>query len=139
MLGNRNKKNQYLIHSSYFYCLGCPAGAYLKFSEIKARTCISLKSSSRSFREKYTASNEAPKFTQAGASVVVTEGNLIPVAGGVLVSDQDGNSIGAVGVSGAAADEDEYLAWVGVQRTTELKNICITTPLNHSCTTLASL
>jgi len=117
---------------------GCPAGAYMKFSEIKARTCISLQSSSRSFREKYTGEGLAPKFTQANASVVVTDGNLIPVAGGVLVSDEKGQILGAVGVSGAAADEDEYIAMTGVKRTEGLEG-CSTAPVDHCCNTLSSL
>lgn len=64
---------------------GCPDGAYTKFSFAKARTCIHLQTSSRVFREKYTGSGEAPKVTQAGAMVSVMEGELIPVAGGVLI------------------------------------------------------
>ena len=111
----------------------------MKFSEIKARTCISLQSSSRTFRNKYTSDHEqAGKFTQASASVVVTGGNLIPVAGGVLVLDEQGEVLGAVGVSGAAADEDEYLSLMGVKRTLGLEG-CITSPMEHSCTTLSHL
>lgn len=64
---------------------GCPDGAYNKFSHAKARTCIHLQTSSRTFREKYTASGEPPKFTQAASMVSIMEGELVPVAGGVLV------------------------------------------------------
>ena len=64
---------------------GCPDGAYNKFSYAKARTCIHLQTSSRTFREKYTSGGEPPKFTQAASMVSVMEGELIPVAGGVLV------------------------------------------------------
>ena len=67
---------------------GCPDGAYIKFSYAKARTCIHLQTSSRSFREKYTGSGEAPKVTQAGAMVSVMQGELIPVAGGVLIQSE---------------------------------------------------
>merc|ERR1740124_1444957 len=113
----------------------CPAGAYLKFSEIKARTCVSLQNSSRSFREKYTSSDTPAKFTQASAMVAVSGGELLPVAGGVLVYDGEGNVLGAVGVSGAAADEDEYLAIMGVKMTLEE---CRTNPEEHTCKTLKS-
>lgn len=67
---------------------GCPDGAYRQFSYAKARTCIHLNTSSRTFREKYTGSGEAPKFTQAAAMVSVMEGELIPVAGGVLIQSE---------------------------------------------------
>lgn len=148
---------------------GCPDGAYVKFSYAKARTCIHLQTSSRVFREKYTGSGEAPKFTQAASMVSVMDGELVPVAGGVLIQSEgeiptsfsfsdafgvamlftlwfvlpcahhilylnhtlDGSAVGAIGVSGAAADEDEYLAWKGVQAVK-----LSTVPENHCCKTL---
>ncbi len=64
---------------------GCPDGAYVKFSYAKARTCIHLQTSSRTFREKYTGGGEAPKFTQAAAMVTLMKDELVPVAGGVLI------------------------------------------------------
>ena len=64
---------------------GCPDGAYMKFSYAKARTCIHLQSSSRTFREKYTGEGEAPKYTQASAMVTLMKDELIPVAGGVPI------------------------------------------------------
>lgn len=54
----------------------------------------------------------------------------------------DGSAVGSVGVSGAAADEDEYLAWAGVQALKEeqwpLKEEggLSTVPENHCCKTL---
>jgi uncharacterized protein GlcG (DUF336 family) len=42
--------------------------------------------------------------------VNITEGKMAPFPGGVLMKDQEGNVIGAVGVSGASGDEDEYCA-----------------------------
>lgn len=47
----------------------------------------------------------------------------------------DGSTVGAVGVSGAAADEDEYLAWAGVQVLREEGGL-LTVPENHCCSTL---
>ena len=44
----------------------------------------------------------------------VTEGGLIPVAGGVLIRDAAGVIIGAVGVSGDTADNDEAVALAGI-------------------------
>jgi uncharacterized protein GlcG (DUF336 family) len=78
---------------------GCPDGAYRKFSFSKARTCIHLETSSRTFRTKYTGGNnngevaEPPKFTQAASMVTVMEGELIPVAGGVLIQNYVGTFV----------------------------------------------
>jgi len=116
----------------------CPDGAYRKFSFAKARTCIHLQSSSRSMRQKYTGGTaDSAKFTQAASMVSVMEGELIPVAGGVLIQDADGNTVGSVGVSGAAADEDEYCALAGVQALEQEHGETFqTVPPEHSCTTL---
>mmetsp|Transcript_4881 Transcript_4881/g.10767 ORF Transcript_4881/g.10767 Transcript_4881/m.10767 type:complete len:175 (-) Transcript_4881:167-691(-) len=115
---------------------GCPDGAYVKISYAKARTCIHLRTSSRTFREKYTGSGEAAKFTQAASMVSIMEGELVPVAGGVLVRSADGCAVGAIGVSGAAADEDEYLAWKGVGAMTSKGFRLSTVPEDHCCKTL---
>ncbi|MAJ35433.1 MAG: glcg protein [Candidatus Puniceispirillum sp. TMED52] len=42
------------------------------------------------------------------------KGNIIPVPGGVLVKDSDGNTIGAVGISGDTSDNDESAAIAGI-------------------------
>jgi uncharacterized protein GlcG (DUF336 family) len=42
-------------------------------------------------------------------------GRLIPVPGGVLVRDEAGELIGAVGVSGDASDNDERAAVAGIE------------------------
>jgi uncharacterized protein GlcG (DUF336 family) len=41
-------------------------------------------------------------------------GALIPVPGGVIVTDDDGNRLGAVGVSGDVSDNDEEAALAGI-------------------------
>ena len=48
------------------------------------------------------------------ALVALAEGNLVPVPGGVLVRDQSGDIIGAVGVSGHLPDADEACAVAGI-------------------------
>ena len=54
-----------------------------------------------------------------------------------LVLFADGSIVGAIGVSGAAAAEDEYLAWKGVQAVQDqVGGVLTTVPKNHSCTTL---
>ncbi len=72
--------------------------------------------------------------------VTAMNGELIPVAGGILVrSALDGTVVGAVGVSGAAADEDEYLAIEGVRvacNSDEASVLITTDPPSHVCSTL---
>lgn len=41
-------------------------------------------------------------------------GALVPVAGGVIVQDGDGNTVGAVGISGDTSDNDEEAAIAGI-------------------------
>ena len=44
----------------------------------------------------------------------LAQGRLIPVPGGVLIEDEDGRVIGAVGVSGDTSDNDETAALAGI-------------------------
>ncbi|HEY3920202.1 MAG TPA: heme-binding protein [Stellaceae bacterium] len=50
----------------------------------------------------------APIFIQS--LTVATQGRLVPTPGGVLIKNEDGEIIGAVGSSGDDADEDEAIA-----------------------------
>jgi len=49
------------------------------------------------------------------AAAVSVRGPFIPVTGGVLVRDQEGNVLGAVGLSGDKADADEACAIAGIE------------------------
>jgi uncharacterized protein GlcG (DUF336 family) len=42
-------------------------------------------------------------------------GLLVPVPGGVLIKDSQGNILGAVGVSGDTSDNDEIAAAAGIE------------------------
>jgi len=53
-----------------------------------------------------------PFFIQAANSLC--DGALVPVAGGVLVRDDKGQLIGAVGVTGDTSDNDEIAAVEGI-------------------------
>ena len=55
---------------------------------------------------------ERPHFIAGVADSI--GGPLVPVAGGVLVCDNDGTVIGAVGVSGDTSDNDEAAAIAGI-------------------------
>ena len=54
----------------------------------------------------------APQFF--AALPVIMQGGLAPAPGGVLVRDQGGRLIGAVGVSGDMSDNDEAAALAGI-------------------------
>jgi uncharacterized protein GlcG (DUF336 family) len=70
----------------------------------KAWGAVGMGESSRSLSERL---KERPAFL--GALSTMSEGKVVPVAGGVLIVS--GNEIiGAVGVSGGTADEDEICA-----------------------------
>jgi uncharacterized protein GlcG (DUF336 family) len=49
-----------------------------------------------------------------GALAAVSQGRLVPVAGGVLLRDEERNVLGAVGISGDTSDRDEQCALAGV-------------------------
>lgn len=59
------------------------------------------------------AALERPHFIQALSGI--TGGKMVPVAGGVLIKDQAGRTIGAVGISGDTSDNDEICAVAGIQ------------------------
>ena len=93
---------------------GCASKCIPDFSYAKAFTCVGTKNSSRMFRDKYTADNNPGKYCQMTSMVNITGGKMAPFPGGVLMKGKDGMTLGAVGVSGAAGDEDEYCALRGI-------------------------
>ena len=50
-----------------------------------------------------------------GALEVVAEGKVMPVPGGVLILNGQGETIGAVGISGDTSDKDEACAIAGIE------------------------
>lgn len=54
-----------------------------------------------------------PMFVQS--LIALADGELVPVPGGVLIRDTNGDIAGAVGVSGHQPDEDEACAVAGVE------------------------
>lgn len=54
-----------------------------------------------------------PAFLASVAAA--SEGKFVPVPGGVLILNEHDQVIGAVGVSGASSDEDEYVAMTGIE------------------------
>ena len=49
------------------------------------------------------------------ATTAALGGRLIPVPGGVLVRDQDGTLVGAVGITGDSSDNDETAATTAIE------------------------
>jgi uncharacterized protein GlcG (DUF336 family) len=60
-----------------------------------------------------TRSIEQPAFMAAATHAV--GGGLVPVPGGVLIRDEKGDLLGAVGVSGDTSDNDEIAAVAGIE------------------------
>lgn len=81
-----------------------------KVAHGKAYGAISLGIGSRALFERAKAE---PFFIQAVNSLC--DGALVPVAGGVLVRNSDGELIGSVGVTGDTSDNDELCAVAGIE------------------------
>jgi uncharacterized protein GlcG (DUF336 family) len=77
----------------------------------KAWGALGMGISSRTIRDRL---KERPAFQSALAAA--SDGRFIPVPGGVLVLNEKGEAIGAVGISGDASEKDEYGAVTAVQR-----------------------
>jgi uncharacterized protein GlcG (DUF336 family) len=64
-------------------------------------------------RELAERAAQAPSFLAAIATA--TQGRIIPSPGGVLISHQDGQVVGAVGISGDTGPNDETCAVAGIE------------------------
>ena len=64
-------------------------------------------------RTLFDRSAKQPIFMTALASIA--QGRLVPVPGGVLIKDADGEILGAVGISGDTSDKDEVCAVAGIE------------------------
>jgi uncharacterized protein GlcG (DUF336 family) len=76
----------------------------------KAWAALGMGMPTRQIRDRLA---QRPAFQ--GALAAASDGRFIPVPGGVLVLDANGEAIGAVGVSGDASDKDEYCAIMAVR------------------------
>jgi uncharacterized protein GlcG (DUF336 family) len=75
----------------------------------KAWGALGMGFSSRDLGER---AQKVPAFF--GALAAVSQGRLVPAAGGVLIYDEGRNVVGAVGISGDTSDRDEDCALRGV-------------------------
>jgi len=76
----------------------------------KAQGALGMGFGNREVTRRYTV---APGFINAVG--MLSEGNLVPVPGGVLVRDAQGELLGAVGISGETSDNDEVAAVAGIE------------------------
>ena len=80
-----------------------------KIARAKAASALNLGVGSRALVER---AETHPHFFNA--LIGLTDGELVPVPGGVLVRDGAGEIVGAVGVSGFVPDADEACAVAGI-------------------------
>lgn len=92
---------------------GCSPVGVPDFAKAKAYACLVNKYPSRAFRDRYTETDDSAKFCQMTAMVAVSGNKMACFPGGILLKVGE-TIVGAVGVSGAAGDEDEYCAIRGV-------------------------
>ena len=78
----------------------------------KAKGALAFNMGTRSLEK---IAKDRPHFF-AGA-VACIDGGIVPVPGGVLIKDKDGQILGAVGVSGDTSDNDELAALAGIAAT----------------------
>ena len=85
----------------------------------KANVCIGLHCSSRELRDKYVNDDgigpKMPQLLAFGTVAAAANQAIGPFPGGVLCRDAANNVICAIGVSGAASDEDEHCAILAAQ------------------------
>ena len=77
----------------------------------KAWGAVAMSCSSRALAKRAQAN---PNFMVALAATA--RGKFLPQQGGVLIRDASGTILGAVGISGAAGDEDEACGIFGVEK-----------------------
>ena len=80
-----------------------------KIATGKARGCLGMGFGGRELARRAQA---MPAFFDAINSL--TDGEVIPVAGGVLIRNSQGAMLGAIGISGDTSDNDERCALQGI-------------------------
>lgn len=93
--------------------LGCP-NLIPDIAHAKAGAAIGTHASSRALKDKYVP-DRTPQLLAMTMIGMATNQPFAAVPGGVLCRDEEGSVVGAIGVSGASADEDEHCAVVGAQ------------------------
>ncbi len=76
----------------------------------KAWGAVAMGSASRALGERM---EQRPSVVAAIAAA--SGGRFMPIPGGVLIRDKEGNLLGSIGVSGELSDNDEACAVVGIE------------------------
>ena len=84
-------------------------------AEGKAGAVIGTHSSSRALKEKYVPERAPQLLAMTATSLAAQSQPFAAVPGGVLCRDEANRVVGAIGVSGASADEDEHCAVIGAK------------------------
>ena len=81
--------------------------AMSSFALAKATTAVTMKMSSRKFRDTY---NTPEKSLQMMSMIASMQGKICNFPGSILLTSADDVVVGSIGVSGARSDQDEWLA-----------------------------
>jgi len=81
--------------------------------QAKAWGALAMGSDTRQLAARLTQDAEQEGFMQALNAM--SGGRIIPLPGGVLIHDDAGRILGAVGVAGAASEQDEACALAGIR------------------------
>lgn len=76
----------------------------------KAWSSLAMGMASRTL---FSIGEQRPMFMNS--LINLSEQKMIPVPGGVLVKDSEGNTLGAVGITGDTSDNDEACAVAGIE------------------------
>ena len=82
----------------------------VRLAQGKAAGALALGVSSRTIG---TMAEERPHFVAAVREL--GEGGMVPAAGGVIVCDAEGTTLGAIGVTGDTSDNDEACALAAIE------------------------
>ena len=88
------------------------AFARVHVCQAKAWGSLGVGVDSNKIAERYVSGGPNPGFINALNAM--TGGKVVPLAGGVLIRNSDGEIVGAAGISGAKPEEDEACARAGV-------------------------
>ncbi len=81
--------------------------------QAKAWGALALGASSRHFAQRYSGDALQRGFITAMGGE--SRERIVPLPGGVLIRDHEGHLLGAVGVAGAASEDDEACAIAGIE------------------------
>ena len=82
----------------------------VEIATAKAAGCLGMGFGGRELARR---AEKAPALYEA-LNTILPRG-ILPVAGGILIRDQDGRLLGAIGVSGDTSDNDEACAVAGIR------------------------